>query len=279
MRLLEIPKRRLRDVQRRLLHRLLRDLPAHDAAHGFVPGRSPLTHAALHTSNDVVLLFDLEDFFASIGPARVAGILYSEGFSRSVATAIARVCTVATPPSVFATSPLAQEARSRLRARHLPQGAPTSPWLANLAARSLDARLAGLANASGYRYSRYADDLAFSGPASLARRSASFVAIVEAIILDEGFRPNRAKTRALGRHERQLVTGLVVNAMPALSRHERERLEAILVNCARHGPQSQNRDAVPDFRAHLLGRVANVAAARASHGRELYELFDRIAWG
>jgi hypothetical protein len=116
-------------------------------------------------------------------------------------------------------------ARKRLRHRHLAQGAPTSPALANLASFRLDARLAGAARALGVRYSRCADDLAFSGDQSFARRARRFEALAAAIAIDEGFRVNHHKTRLMHQSQAQHWLGLIINEQPAVSRVERDQLE------------------------------------------------------
>lgn len=99
---------------------------------------------------------------------------------------------------------------ARLRQAHLPQGGPTSPALANLVCFHLDARLSGYAKEADAHYTRYADDLTFSGSAALRRHAAPFVRGVGTIVADEGFALNPAKTRVEGRGDRQQVTGIVV---------------------------------------------------------------------
>jgi hypothetical protein len=163
----------------------------------------------------------------------------------------------------------------QLATPHLPQGAPTSPAVANLAAFRLDRRLAGLAASAGLRYSRYADDLTFSG-GRLARGGAEFAALVGTIVGDEGFALNPAKTNLRTRAARQQVCGIVVNATPNVPRAEYDRLKAILHNAARHGPASQG---VADRRSHLQGRVAWVASLNPAHGEKLQRRFDQIDWG
>jgi RNA-directed DNA polymerase len=160
----------------------------------------------------------------------------------------------------------------------LPQGAPTSPALANLAAYRLDLRLASWAAACGVSYTRYADDLAFSGGPEFARAGHRFRRTVFQIIVEEGFRPNVAKSRWMTRGGPQHLAGVVVNEHPNVRRKDYDRLKAILTNCIRHGPASQNRSNHPDFRAHLLGRLAHVAAIHPDRGRKLRALADRIVW-
>jgi hypothetical protein len=166
----------------------------------------------------------------------------------------------------------------RLATPHLPQGAPTSPMLANLCAFTLDRRLAGLAARLDATYTRYADDLVFSGDRTLARRAPAILATVRTIVADEGLRLNEGKTRVMTAGQRQRVTGVVVNAHPNVAREDLDRLKATLHNAATHGPQSQNRSGVPDFRAHLLGRIAWVAALNPARAARLRRTFELIAW-
>jgi hypothetical protein len=151
---------------------------------------------------------------------------------------------------------------------HLPQGSPTAPALANLAAHGLDRRLAALADGSGLRYSRYADDLALSAPGRRGpARCASLVRLVTRIATEEGFRINEAKStvRTAGQHQR--LAGIVVNDHPNLDRREFDRLKATLTNTARLGPDSQNRIGHANFRDHLTGRVAWVEHLNPGRGR------------
>lgn len=283
-RLLEVPTPLLRRTQRKLLNAVLNPLPPHPAAHGFRVGRSPLTNAAEHCGREVVLKFDLADFFPSIPAARVFALFRSLAYPEPVVRLLGALCTTRLRRADWNARPNPANDGSehfqwvKLNARHLPQGAPTSPALANLIARRLDVRLAGLALACGATYTRYADDLTFSGDDSLRRGATRFERRVVLIAAEEGFAVNRRKTSVRTQSERQTVTGLVVNAKPNAPRAEFELLKAILTNCARHGAESQNRAAAPDFRAHLLGRVAQVSATSAARGAKLRALFARVTW-
>lgn len=281
LRLLETPKPLLCGIQRRILHGVLDRIPLHDAAHGFVRGRSVLTHAAPHVGQDVLIRMDLRDFFPSTTRKRVERIFVAAGYPERVASTLAGLCTTAAPVAVQEQAPPApdrHESVRRLAGAHLPQGAPTSPALANLAAFGLDRRLAAAAASCGAIYTRYADDLAFSGGPLLAGRARWFVAFVGAIARDEGYRPHFRKTRIAGRGERQILGGVVVNVHPNVPRDAVDTLKAILHNCARSGPDGQNRDGHPDFRAHLLGRISWVSQRNAEKGARLRALFDRIVW-
>src|SRR5207248_9475177 len=143
--------------------------------------------------------------------------------------------------------------RPHNRAAHLPQGAPTSPALANLCAYRLDCRLDALARSLGAAYTRYADDLAFSGGEELERGARRFQVLVCRVALEEGFEVHTRKSRFMRRAVRQQLAGVVVNDRPNVKRADFDALKAILCNCARHGPASQNRDGRGAFRAYLPG--------------------------
>lgn len=283
-RLLEVPGRRMRTAQRTILREILHHLPLHPAVHGFVPGRSAASGAREHTGSALVIALDLSTFFARVPARRIYGILRQAGYPEAVAHSLTGICSHAVPPFTLRRMPPGGSPEDRFALRqalsvsHLPQGSPTSPTLSNLAVRRLDSRLAGWAHASGARYTRYADDLAFSGGSALKRRSSSFVAGVERIVEEEGHRINRAKTRVSGRGARQTVTGLVVNEKAAVPREYFDELKAILHNCALHGAARQNRDGHPDFRAHLLGRLTWVESLSPSRGARLRRDFELIDW-
>ena len=283
-RLIEAPKPRLRELQRIVLARLLGPVPVHPAAHGFVAGRSVRTGAVPHVGADVVISMDLESFFASIFGGRIYGVLRSLGYPEPVAHLVTGLCTQATPVPVLSAMPATPDpdAAFRLRRRlaepHLPQGGPTSPQLANLCAFHLDGRLAGYAQSAGLVYTRYADDLTFSG-SDAAVNVRGVITAVTAIVRAEGFAVTPRKTRVRRQSQRQQVTGVVVNTRPRVPRAEYDRLRAILHNCAQTGPAEQNREGHADFRSHLRGRIAWVASLDAEQGRRLLAAFDGIDWG
>jgi len=281
-RLIESPKPRLKAIQRRILRGILDKVPAHDSAHGFVAGRSCLTAARLHAGEGLVVALDLKDFFLRTPLRRVHGLFRSLGYPWAVARLLTGLCSTATPQPVFAAVPAGQRhdwlTRKIYESPHLPQGAPTSPALANMAAWHLDLRLHGLARSFDANYTRYADDLAFSGDAGFALRFRAFLSAVEDISRDEGYALNPKKTRVMRRSARQRVTGLVVNDHLNLPRPDYDRLKAILHNCLKNGPQVENRAAHPDFRAHLEGRIVWMENVNRARGERLRRMFDSIAW-
>lgn len=284
IRLIESPKRRLKELQRKILADALEKIPAHPAAHGFLKGHSIQSFAAPHVSRRVVLRMDLKDFFPSISGARVQAFFRTAGYPEAVADRLGGICTNAAARNLWKAfgkrlDPLAvADARALYAWRHLPQGAPTSPALANLCAYRVDCRLSGLAERVGAVYTRYADDLAFSGEEDFERCAGRFASRAAAILLEEGFHVQHRKTRIMRRGVRQYLAGLVVNERLNVVRDDFDRLKAILTNCVRHGSESQNRDGHPAFRAHLEGRVGFVESVNAAKGARLRRIFERIEW-
>jgi RNA-directed DNA polymerase len=282
-RVIEAPKLRLKEIQRWILREILNHMPVHDAAQGFIAGRSVIDHAHHHSGQPVVLRLDLTDFFASVSAGRVFGLFRTAGYDPAIAHVLTGLTTNTVPEHVWeavrraaagAPVPAAFWLGRQLATPHLPQGAPTSPALANLAAFRLDRRLVGLARACGFSYSRYADDLTFSG-GRLRRGWRRLEAVVAEIARDEGFALNPSKSALRTAAARQQVCGIVVNDTPNVPRTEYDRLKAILHNAALHGPASQG---VTERRAHLEGRIAWVASLSPARGEKLRRRFYAIDW-
>lgn len=277
-RLVEAPKGRLRDIQRNILRGILDPVPVHGAAHGFRRGLSCRTYVAPHIGREIVLRMDLRNFFPGIPAARIHALFATLGYPESVARILTGLCTNSVPMRVARREASSWLEAKRLGIAHLPQGAPTSPALANLCALHFDLRVDGLAKALGADYTRYADDLAMSGGEELRRSVDRVPDVVARIALEEGFELNHRKTRAMFASHRQILTGIVVNAKANVPRGEFDRLKAILTNCVRHGVARQNRAATPDFRAHLAGRVAYVRSLNPDRGARLEALLEHIVW-
>ncbi len=281
-RLLEVPHPYLMPLQRRLLDDLLDRIPPHEAAYGYTSERSVVEHARVHAGQAVVLKFDLQDFFSSVRASSVHALFTTLGYSDGVARELTALCTTATPEPVLRRmhqeGGLTWTQLQRLREPHLPQGAPTSPALANLCAFQLDLRLDGFAHTLGARYTRYADDIVLSGSAHLQRCMQRIEQWVARIAMDEGFTLNFRKTRCLTAGRRQTVCHVVVNEKPNLPREDFDQLKAILHQCVLHGPSSQNRDGRLDWQAHLRGRLSWAVQLNPNKAQRLKRLYDQIDW-
>ena len=278
-RLIEAPKHQLRRAQEKILLEILGKVPLHPAAHGFAVGRSIKTNAEPHLKKRVVVKMDLENFYPTVRFSRVVSIFRAIGFSREVGIWLARICTSALPLK-FESPPgeLNRWVLTPYNSRHLPQGAPTSPALANLSAYLLDRRLSGMARKFRATYTRYADDLTFSGDAKFLSGLRNFIPLVRGIIRRERFSLHQSKTKVMRSNQHQRVTGVVVNEKTNLSRVEYDRLKAILTNCVRRGASTQNHAAIADFAAHLRGTISHAKFLNPHKGKKLEVLFQRIDW-
>jgi RNA-directed DNA polymerase len=276
IRLIEAPKPRLKKLQGQILTEILERIPPHPSVHGFIKGRSIRTFAAPHAGQRVVLRMDLSDFFPTFAAARIQTLFRTMGYPEPVADLLGGICTNAAPRDLCRGFPT--ESRGLYSRPHLPQGAPASPALANLGSYRLDCRLSGLAESAGASYTRYADDLAFSGGEEFEKRVERFSTHVAAILLEEGFTVNHRKTRIMRQGVRQHLAGLVVNQHMNVRRSDFDLLKATLTNCVRLGPDTQNRSDHPSFRAHLEGRVGFVESINPPKGKRLRAILERIQW-
>ncbi|KQP40052.1 DNA polymerase [Methylobacterium sp. Leaf104] len=233
VRAISAPMPRLKRAQYWVLDVVLAQVPVHEAAHGFVPGRSILTNAAAHVGRDVVVNLDLKDFFPSLDYRRIKGKFRGLGYAEPVATVLALLCT---EPDVDAVEIDGQQLYAARGPRRLPQGAPTSPALTNLVCTRLDARLSGLARSLGFAYTRYADDMTFSASGEAAAKVGPLLKYVHEIVAKEGFTVHPDKTRVMRRGRHQEVTGLTVNERVAVPRETLRRFRALLHGIERHGP-------------------------------------------
>lgn len=215
------PKPQLKWVQRALLHALSHLYVPHKCAHGFVREHSIVTHASVHLNRRWLFVTDIKDFFPSIHWGRVYRMLQRPPFS--AAPDVARII-----------------ANLSCHEGALPQGSPTSPFLANMICRRMDHRLYRYAKEHGLRYSRYADDLAFSTYHPTIDES-NWQAI-EKIVNEEQFEINPEKRRFLPAGRRQIITGVIVNGkQPSVKREIVRNLRALLHNVIRYGWESQLR--------------------------------------
>ncbi|MHC5113250.1 MAG: reverse transcriptase family protein [Planctomycetota bacterium] len=230
------PDDRLKAVQRRINRRVLALLVSHRCVHGFERGRSIVTNALPHLRQAVVVRMDIRDFFTSTAAARVKDFYRKIGWNREAATLLAKLTTYA---------------------GGLPQGAPTSPRLANLVNYRMDTRLDRFALSVGATYTRYADDLTFSfADDPGGRRVRHLVQIVGRIALDEHYVVHkRRKLHVRRKHQQQRVTGLVVNDRVNLPRRTRRWLRAVEHRLAEGRPATIEPSAVAGWRA-LASMVA-----------------------
>lgn len=187
------------------------NLPVHHAVHSYRIGESTIRNASLHVGQAFVASLDIENFFGSVRQATVASLLESRGFRRREAKLLASICC---------------------RDGVLPQGAPTSPTLTNTLLLRFDEEMSLFSAHRGLQYSRYADDITFSGserePLEEAIRAAS-----DRLLKAYGLRINAGKTRIASRFSQQRVTGIIVNERALPPRKFRREVRAALHNASK----------------------------------------------
>ena len=271
---LAAPHRDMAACQDWIRENILDRVALHDAAHGFVHGRSTVTNAAPHLKRATVVNADLKDFFPSITFPRVKGVFQQIGYSPAAATVLALLCTECPRSHVtfegrdfwVATGP-----------RGLPQGASTSPALSNLVARGLDGRLAGLAKKLRWTYTRYADDLTFSADSEASAKTAWLLVRLRHIVEEENFTVNEKKTRVQRPNAQQTVTGIVVNQHPNIPRDTVRRIRAILHRAKHEGLSAQNREQHPHFESWVVGMIAYIKMVNPPRGLKLKAAFGALA--
>ncbi len=279
-RTISAPTEPLKRLQQRLNNVLALVFTPRDCVHGFKKSHSIVTNALPHCRKRFVLNVDLLDFFPTINFGRVQGVFLGKPYELPL--------PVATVLSQIACDDLGR----------LPQGAPTSPIIANLVCRPVDTALQRIAQAHGCFYTRYADDLSFSTnrskfPRELAFQDESGVrvgTVLESAIAKQKFAVNPRKVWLRAAHERQSVTGLVVNEFPNVSRSLIREMRAILHNWDRsslqeaarvyaekHHPDPE-RDEVNAFLQFVRGRMGFIKMVRGEHDPVYQGLAMRLSW-
>jgi len=198
---IQAPRRFLKAIQLWIYTYVLRNYPMPSFVTGFAPGRSIFSNARQHASHRNLMVVDISQFFPSVTKSQVTQVYKSLGFPPKVAYVLAGICTLKGV---------------------LPQGAPTSPALSNIVFIPVDLRLCEKAKEWDCTYTRYADDIAFSGSFRFGPKDIDAVCH---IVAESGFMVNKRKCRIIGSGGRQLLTGLVVNrkALPQRSKRMKWR--------------------------------------------------------
>lgn len=273
------PMPRLKAAQHWVLANILNKIPLHDAAHGFRPGRSIVTNAEPHVGKVVVVNLDLKDFFPTVTFPRVLGQFRALGYSGSVATILALLCS---EPDIDTVELDGKTWHVAVGERRLPQGAPTSPALTNIMCRRLDRKLMTLATNMGFTYTRYADDLTFSGSDGGSTTVGKLLRRVRYLVAYEGFIVHPDKTRVFRRSRRQEVTGLSVNDKLGVERKTLRRFKAVLFQIDKDGPEGKSWGESADVLSSCMGYANFVFMVDPAKGGPLREqvkaLQKRYGW-
>ena len=257
---ISMPGEILKEIQALIKNKILENIKISDKANGFVKHKSIITNAKEHLNKEKILNIDLKDFFSSINKNRVYYIFKNIcGYTNEVAWCLTKLVT-------YKDS--------------LPQGAPTSPILSNIVSYMMDVRLEKLAQKFGVTYTRYADDITFSGDKNIINDK--FLEYIINIIEDCGFTINDKKTRFANKGSRQEVTGLIVNnnEVNVPSKYIKEiRQELYYINkfgIKEHRKRKGFKNKY--YREHLLGKILYVNAINPKKGMELLKEYNKVVW-
>lgn len=225
----------LKKIQRWILDEILSHISVSKYAKAYVPGQGIKGNARFHRGQSKVLSIDLKDFFGSIKSTEVYIVFRSIGYSKAVSSMLTHLCCLN---------------------NKLPQGSPTSPALSNLVMRRFDTRIGAFAYKNSIRYTRYADDMTFSGsfdPGMIIR-------FLEKILSKSGFAINHKKTRVRTSAQRQEVSGIVVNEKMQVPEELRKRIRQETYYIQKYGLDghlSYKEITTPNYLRHLIGLASH----------------------
>lgn len=243
----------LKFVQTWILKNILEKCPVSDYAKAYLKGRTLKHNARFHRGQKVLVTMDIKDFFPSISICDVTTIFKNMGYYDDLSCFLAHLCCYNNV---------------------LPQGAPTSPYLSNLRMISLDYKISNYTSQKNIRYTRYADDMTFSGNFN----PHFLVNDISKIVFGEGFSINSKKTRVAKRNARQEVTGIIVNSHMQISKEKRKKIRQQVYYIKKFGLEShlehinENR---ANYLNHLLGQI-NFALFVNPKDKEMKEYFELI---
>ncbi len=214
---IDAPSKGLKVIQKALSVLLESIYVPNQSAMGFVNGRSIVDNAKAHLGKAYVYNIDLKNFFPSITAGRICARLQTKPyqFDKRMASLIADICCKKNDDGIAV----------------LPQGAPTSPVMTNIVCEKLDYKLQNLAKAFHLTYTRYADDITFSGNKNVFNDDGKFCKKLRQIIEeDEHLKINENKTRLCQRGGRMEVTGITVNSQMNTSRKYMRQVRTMLHN-------------------------------------------------
>lgn len=223
----------LKEIQHWILQNILDKCKPTRYSKAYSKGASVKDNAKFHRRQSTVITIDIKDFFPSLGEKKVYVLFRSLGFSRPVSRLLMGLCTLD---------------------GGLPQGAPTSPAIANLLCKRIDLRMAGYARGRALRYTRYADDLTLSGEVDIG----ATIRFAGTVLEDDRLSINHKKTRVMRKHNQQKVTGVVVNDKMQAPRTLRRTLRQEIYFIEKYGLES-HLASTKNMRCNYLSHIRGIA--------------------
>ena len=235
----------LKDIQRWILDEILCKYPISNYAKAYARNHSIWENARFHLKQEILLTIDIKDFFPSLHIEKVFGVFLELGYSKAVATMLSNLCCLK---------------------GSLPQGAPTSPTLSNILMNNIDAQISSFIKTEKIRYTRYADDMNFSGNLE----PGMIIKFVRGVLHDEGLKVNENKIRVRRRGQRQEVTGVIVNEKLQAPKEMRRKLRQSVYYIEKYGltshlDKTENKKANHIY--HLLGIANFILFLKSSRSR------------
>ncbi|SHO48702.1 reverse transcriptase family protein [Anaerocolumna xylanovorans] len=254
---IEAPSEELKLRQLWIKENIIDKFKISDSAQGFRKNHSIYGNALPHVGKELVINIDIKDFFPSITYQKVFKFFRYIGYTNQVSHLLTKMCTNVD--------------------NVLPQGSPASPSLSNIVLLKMDKRLSKLAGAVECDYTRYADDITFSGKKVIK----SLVPIICKIIEEEGYDVNKGKLRLQYSNQRQEVTGLTVNKKVSLSKRTIKEIENAIYYCKKYGVQEHMTRIKCDksfYKEHLYGIAYFIKMIDKEKGKKYLEELNRIEW-
>ena len=286
-----VPIPPLQRAQTWIAQNILAHAKPHSASTAYSKGNSIREAAMPHCGSTWLIKLDLENFFESISEISVYRVFRQLGYQPLPSFEMTRICTRSVPKSRWTRYRsekrlyTIEQYDSRLIGS-LPQGAPTSPMLSNLAMFQLDEAISSITFKWGLRYTRFGDDISISTHGTFDKPSArAVICEVYKVITQYGLAPNRSKAAILGPGSRRIVVGLLVDGdTPRLSRKFKAslRLHLYYLTHPKIGPAAHARnrgfEAVAGLRHHIGGLIAYAQHIEPDYARERWMEFNSVSW-
>lgn len=257
-RIINVPNSYLALCQEYIKNNILDSIKIHNSANGFAYSKSIITNAKHHISQEMILNIDLKDFFPSIDSKKVFYMFNSLcGYDNDLSYCLTKLV---------------------MYDGGLPQGACTSPIISNIVSFKLDLRLSGLAKKIGATYTRYADDITFSGSRKVINNA--LLKIISQIIEESGYVINDNKTRFQSNSNRQEVTGLIVNnSIVSVPKKYIKEIRQELYYINKYGIDEHkrvNNIYNKHYQEHLKGKIMFVYSVNKEVGFKLLKEYNKV---
>ena len=233
MRTIEEPLPSLKEIQHWILNNILEKFDVSPFAKAYKKKHNLKENVRFHSNQETVLNLDIKNFFPSIKSKSIEGIFKNMGYSPLVSNLLAKLCT---------------------RNKILPQGAPTSPFLSNIFMKEIDDAISKYCILGKIKYTRYADDMTFSGTFDKDNLSN----FVEELLKIHDLELNHEKTHYLKKNQRQIVTGIVVNQKLQVPFEKRNAIRSDLYYIKKFGIEEHKtfrKIKKSNYISHLLGKI------------------------